>query len=166
MPAVCGALDGALAGVASGGGGGLSLASGRQLSVSQPISGSGRGADAVLRDTRPRLEGLFAAAAAKDVGGTAALPGGNGGEDGEGDETGGDADGTVLGTAGLRTLLAFPAGAGLVASQDMRVVLDALLAGALRGGDADADATGGNAGGAGKGAQITNLETLDPKPIP
>ena len=65
------------------------MASGRQLSVSQAISGSGRGADAVLRDTRPRLEGLFAAAAAKDVGGTAALPGGNGGEDGEGDETGG-----------------------------------------------------------------------------
>ena len=126
MPAVCGALDGALA-------------------------GGGDHVIAVLGDTGPRLAGLFAAAAAKDVGGTAALRGGNGhgGEDGEGDESGGDADGAVLGIAGLRTLLAFPAGAGLVNEGDRRAALDALLAGTLRG--ADSDAAGDNVGGAGEG---------------
>jgi len=100
-PAACGALDGALAGADAPDG---------------PV--------AVLGDVGARLVGLFAAAAAKEIEGTSAL---RVGEETEEPEEERRDNGGILGVAGLRTLLSFPAGTGLIGEDGTRAALNALV---------------------------------------
>ena len=115
-PAACGALDGALGGA-------------NAPSDASPV--------AVLGDVGARLVGLFAAAAAKRIEGTSALrveeekkpePGAAANEkEAEEEEEGSQDNGGILGVAGLRTLLSFPAGTGLPGEDGARAALNALV---------------------------------------
>ena len=120
-PAACGALDGALGGA-------------NAPSDASPV--------AVLGDVGARLVGLFAAAAAKRIEGTSALrveeekkpePAAAAAnekeaeEEEEEEEEGSQDNGGILGVAGLRTLLSFPAGTGLPGEDGARAALNALV---------------------------------------
>ena len=117
-PAACGALDGALAGA----------------DASADASPA-----AVLGDVGARLVGLFAAAAAKRIEGTSALrvkeekkpepaaANEKETEEEEGEEEESQDNGGILGIAGLRTLLSFPAGTGLPGEDGARAALNALV---------------------------------------
>ncbi len=119
-PAACGALDGALGGA-------------NPPSDASPV--------AVLGDVGARLVGLFAAAAAKRIEGTSALrveeekkpePAAAAANEKEAEaeeeeEEGSQDNGGILGVAGLRTLLSFPAGTGLPGEDGARAALNALV---------------------------------------
>ena len=131
-PAACGALDGALAGA----------------NASAEASPA-----AVLGDVGARLVGLFAAAAAKRIEGTSALrvkeekksepAAANEKEEAEEEEEedeGSQDNGGILGVAGLRTLLSFPAGTGLLGEDGARAALNALVDASLETDASAADA--------------------------